>query len=145
MQQNVDMKHQRPYKISLIARIMGPTWAPSGADRTQVGPMLAPWTLLSEILCDKICDEKKWQPLCPGHVCAQSHWYIYYIYNFPSFQLQLTRASNIYCVLPVLFDIIKKWHKHTHIWCVLIIYDYIMEHFDIDAPTQYRFPFRIPN
>ena len=27
---------------------MGPTWGPSGANRTQVGPMLAPWTLLSE-------------------------------------------------------------------------------------------------
>ena len=26
---------------------MGPSWGPSGADRTQVGPMLAPWTLLS--------------------------------------------------------------------------------------------------
>ena len=26
---------------------MGPTWEPSGADSTQVGPMLAPWTLLS--------------------------------------------------------------------------------------------------
>ena len=33
---------------ALIARFMGPTWGPSGADRTQVGPMLAPWTLLSE-------------------------------------------------------------------------------------------------
>ena len=29
------------------ARFMGPTWGPSGTDRTQVGPMLAPWTLLS--------------------------------------------------------------------------------------------------
>ena len=27
---------------SLIARFMGATWGPSGADRTQVGPMLAP-------------------------------------------------------------------------------------------------------
>ena len=26
---------------------MGPTWSPSGADTTQAGPMLAPWTLLS--------------------------------------------------------------------------------------------------
>ena len=26
---------------SLIARFMGPTWGPSGADRTQMGPMLA--------------------------------------------------------------------------------------------------------
>ena len=34
---------------SLIARLMGPTWGPSGTDRTQVGPMLAPWTLLSGI------------------------------------------------------------------------------------------------
>ena len=28
---------------------MGPTWGPSGADRTQVGPMLAPWTLPSGV------------------------------------------------------------------------------------------------
>ena len=39
------------YRISaasaLIARFMGLSWGPSGADRTQVGPMLAPWTLLS--------------------------------------------------------------------------------------------------
>ena len=33
---------------NLIARFMGPTWGPSGAYRPQVGPMLAPWTLLSE-------------------------------------------------------------------------------------------------
>ena len=36
-----------PQNASLIARFMGPTWGPSGADRTQVGPMLAPWTSLS--------------------------------------------------------------------------------------------------
>ena len=35
---------------SLIARFMGPSWGPSGADRTQVGPMLAPWTLLSGLV-----------------------------------------------------------------------------------------------
>ena len=34
-------------KTALIKRFMGPTWGPSGADRTQLGPMLAPWTLLS--------------------------------------------------------------------------------------------------
>ena len=34
-----------------IARFMGPTWGPPGDDRTQVGPMLAPWswTLLSGV------------------------------------------------------------------------------------------------
>ena len=33
--------------VALIARFMGPTWGPSRTDRTQVGPTLAPWTLLS--------------------------------------------------------------------------------------------------
>ena len=39
--------HEPPGKHPQIARFMGPTWGPSGADRTQVGSMLAPWTLLS--------------------------------------------------------------------------------------------------
>ena len=29
---------------------MGPTWGPPGSCRPQVGPMLTPWTLLSENL-----------------------------------------------------------------------------------------------
>ena len=39
--------------MTLIARFMGPTWGASGADRTQAGPMLAPWTLRSGELSDK--------------------------------------------------------------------------------------------
>ena len=34
-------------KSAQIARVMGPTWGPPGADRSQVGLMYAPWTLLS--------------------------------------------------------------------------------------------------
>ena len=34
------------HRVTLIVRFMGPIWGPSGADRTQVGPMLASWTLL---------------------------------------------------------------------------------------------------
>ena len=33
--------------ISQIARFTGPTWSPPGSCRSQMGPMLAPWTLLS--------------------------------------------------------------------------------------------------
>ena len=33
--------------LTLIARVMGPAWGPPGADRPQVCPMLATWTLLS--------------------------------------------------------------------------------------------------
>ena len=45
-------KHMNMWHLRslLIAKFMGPTWGPSGADRTQVGPMLAPWTLLSGII-----------------------------------------------------------------------------------------------
>ena len=38
---------EQPPKLSQIARFMGPTRDPPGADVSQVGPMLTPWTLLS--------------------------------------------------------------------------------------------------
>ena len=34
-----------------IAKFMGPTWGPPGSCRPQMGPMLAPWTLLLGRLC----------------------------------------------------------------------------------------------
>ena len=44
---------------ALIARFMGPTWNPAWANRTQMGPMLAPWTLLFGVFdyqhLDKMC------------------------------------------------------------------------------------------
>ena len=44
---DIPIPHTVNMMTALIARFMGPKWGPSGADRTQVGPMLAPWTLLS--------------------------------------------------------------------------------------------------
>ena len=35
------------YNPTQIARFMRPTWGPPGSCQPQVGPMLAPWTLLS--------------------------------------------------------------------------------------------------
>ena len=35
---------------SQIAQFMGPTWGPPGSCRLQMGPMMAPWTLLSGLL-----------------------------------------------------------------------------------------------
>ena len=43
-------RYQHTLKGPLIARFMRPTWGPSGADRTQVGPMFASWTLLSGVV-----------------------------------------------------------------------------------------------
>ena len=36
-------RYGNPTSATLISMFMGPTWGPSGADRTQVDPMLAPW------------------------------------------------------------------------------------------------------
>ena len=37
--------------VPQIARFTGPIWGPPGSCRPQMGPMLAPWTLLSGKLC----------------------------------------------------------------------------------------------
>ena len=37
----------------LMTRFTGPTWGPPGADRPQVGPMVAPWTLLYGTHCNE--------------------------------------------------------------------------------------------
>ena len=57
--------------ISQIPRFIGPTCGPSRANRTQVGPMLAPWTLLPGMLHALILDialpaSQLWRVL---HVC----------------------------------------------------------------------------
>ena len=36
---------------SQIAKFIGPTWGPPGSCQPQMGPMLAPWTLLSNLWC----------------------------------------------------------------------------------------------
>ena len=44
---------------------MGPTWGPSGANRTQVGPIVAPWTLLSGYaLCEYKVISEFYDPCC---------------------------------------------------------------------------------
>ena len=42
---------------------MGPTWGPPGSCRPQMGPMLAPWTLLSGKEMDK-----KWNSQWAPHI-----------------------------------------------------------------------------
>ena len=57
---------------TLIARFMGPTWGPSGADRTQVHPMLAPWTLLS----GNIITTTKPKALATAGLTTCEFWYL---------------------------------------------------------------------
>ena len=69
--------------ITQIARFMGPTWDPPGDDSTQVGPMLAPWTLLSGYIASslQIFFLQDWKyravPLQHGHFSFMSKTLIY--------------------------------------------------------------------
>ena len=61
------------YAPSLRATFMGPTWGPPGADRTQVVPMLAPWILLSGMVCCL---------MALSHYLNQCWWrYLNYLWN----------------------------------------------------------------
>ena len=53
-------------KPSQIVKFMGPTWGPSGSCRPQMGPMLAPWTLLSGLLLWWMQEQES---LVPGYMC----------------------------------------------------------------------------
>ena len=53
---------------SLTARFLGPTWSPPGADRSHVGPMLSPWTLLSGSLQTGIFHHNIWRLICQKQV-----------------------------------------------------------------------------
>ena len=52
-------------------KVYGPTWGPSGADRTQVGPMLAAWTLLYGMVMPAYFTKISKQP------CKDKNLYIY--------------------------------------------------------------------
>ena len=64
----------------LVARFMWPTWDPSGADRTQVGPMLAPRTLLSGSLSPRQSNnvEEKWRWQNFNKVMIKQLWWLIY-------------------------------------------------------------------
>ena len=65
--------HPTTYATSLIVRFMGPTWDPSGADRTHVGPMnLVIWGVL--VLTHRM--PSALVPICTQHIprIMQSVW-----------------------------------------------------------------------
>ena len=93
---------KRVSKTSLKARFMGPTWGPSGADRAQMGPMLAPWTLLSGMLYNILSVRK--MLLMPT---SQWTWSSYngYTMFIPSY---IYIYIYIYCT--------TSTHNFSHIW-----------------------------
>ena len=78
------------FRLSQIAKFMGPTWGPPGSHRPQIGPMLAPRTLLSgmahHLFSAKILPETK-ETIQHSivHVVANNSW-INYIISYKSTQ-----------------------------------------------------------
>ena len=85
---------------------MGPTWGPSGADRTQVGAMLAPWTLLSGLSSS--------HPL-PGTIKHQEEdniWTLFQIlFKFCGF------IGNYWWTNSLILNDAIRWHKY---WSTLV-------------------------
>ena len=53
MLHNTREEYQTDFKYTQIGKFMGPTWGPPESCRPQMGPMLAPWTLLSRYVYNK--------------------------------------------------------------------------------------------
>ena len=61
----------------LITRFMGPTGGPSRVDKTQVGPMSAPWTLLSGSAIDQQTQHWQWIDNFFSNICFACHPFIF--------------------------------------------------------------------
>ena len=83
---------------TLIASLMGPTWGPPGADTTQVGPMLAPWTLLSGY--------------CSFSSLGNSNSVLTKYYRSKVFITFRVRNLQTICELMVLYKFPVKWCQH---------------------------------
>ena len=66
------------FSWSQIAKFMGPTWGPPGSCRPQMGPVLAPWTLLWGkslwLSYEWVCSGCQWATCLPCQcVCSLPH------------------------------------------------------------------------
>ena len=101
------IKYSGTKETTLKALFMGPTWGLSGADRTQVGPMLAPWTLLSGY-----CQQSL--GVCSDNAVSQVRIFILYF----TLNVSAVRYWNYTCVLPVTKTV--KAYNGMH-FCLLIL------------------------
>ena len=85
-------------ELPLIARFMGLIWGPFGADRTQVGPMLAPWTLLSGVPCAHSGLER--------HIYLSLKWSLSYLCILAS---KHVKYSLTYCLLCGFTSLSRRW------------------------------------
>ena len=112
------------WNSTLITRFMGPSWGPSGADRTHMGPMLAPWTLLSgAIYYIKLCFISTWRKKHTRsvlqiimkigiHICIKTNiWnWLGYIFQLPISCTNIKRWRN-FCEFELCIRFRLLWHQ----------------------------------
>ena len=125
------------HKAALIARFTGQTWGPSGAVRTQVGPMLAPWTLLSgrsclhiktvlpDIMIPKIKIRWSWDLIFIMGSSILVRWHLYIDMAIRYIRHRLVIISHSYLRIWLLIHVENKdayvpvpnqnWNKTAHI------------------------------
>ena len=110
---------------TLIARFMGPTWDPSGADRTQVGPMLAPWIL---------------QTPHTGLALTGELWGVYFknfdenwlCYNGTAlYDERWSELKNV-----SVFCVVHLSHKYSHNLAVMFVAFYMMNKCILDIDSE---------
>ena len=84
--------------VSLIARFMGPTWGPPGSCRPQMGPMLAPRTLLSGIWSYKITWEPSQMWARPWHWRAGNYIFLLCDMPLPFLQMCLSDCQWLFWI-----------------------------------------------
>ena len=128
---------------SLRARFLGPTWGPSGTDRTQVGTMLAPWTLLPGIITCVCLQTIKlgviWQQmsLVAGVSCVKLTWQTTLLSGMAPFtEIQLTALYHPFVTK-------GYFNREFFILCSNIIHHYLHDvsnrtpvYFDADTYAQ---------
>ena len=91
-----------PQAIPQIAKFMGPTWGPSGSCRPQMGPMLAPWTLLSGYVHTAwtACNSRSLSNI-EGRCYREISWDL---------------LQNCLQNIDVMHDDVMTWKRLTHYW-----------------------------
>ena len=126
--------------ISLVTRFMGPAWGPSGADRTQVGPMLAPWTLLSGMVSIWTAYSRRMGSRCKRNICWRHGkktppTYVQLLLALcegPNRSTVLTKGQHCGAfVCSLLFSWISYWANSCNVYVyvyewVCVIYTYVM-------------------
>ena len=91
-------------------KFMGPTWGPSGSCQTQMGPMLAPWTLLSGL---SLSSHETNAHLLIKHTGIWL-WYNFNSqpsYTFPNYQ-NIKNVTDTNPMLPTTYWKILCWSQH---------------------------------